>query len=81
MCISRFVKQWGHVHRLVTYKSQNDPHVVVEEAPQMRTIVPTLVGPLQDPNFILIMDWMSVKFQNTSKGTIKNLVNHSCKQI
>ena len=51
--VSRFLKKWGYVHRLGTHKSQRDPSLVQDEAREwMAMIVPTLVGPERDPNFI-----------------------------
>ena len=70
--VSRFLKKWGYVHRLGTHKSQTDPSLVQDEAREwMAMIVPTLVGPERDPNFILNMDQTPVKFENTSKGTLE----------
>lgn len=70
--VSRFLKKWGYVHRLGTHKSQMDPSLVQDEAREwMAMIVPTLVGPERDPNFILNMDQTPVKFENTSKGTLE----------
>jgi len=70
--VSRFLKKWGYVHRLGTHKSQTDPSLVQDAAREwMAMIVPTLVGPERDPNFILNMDQTPVKFENTSKGTLE----------